>query len=190
MVLWPKTLRARRTRRKSKTTPCIVVIWLGNWTRAKRRRRNDSRHSTTFVFFFFFSSRRRHTRFDCDWSSDVCSSDLGADGQARVGARGHLSHLQRRLLGNGGRGLGAASAVRGRAASWAHFGRARARRGRGAWSRRVDGDPGLALARARESTWRTHLAARPRPWPLGSSPDRSRSGRARARRGSGLLVGP
>src|SRR2546430_5580649 len=23
----------------------------------------------------FFSSRRRHTRFDCDWSSDVCSSD-------------------------------------------------------------------------------------------------------------------
>src|SRR2546430_7341553 len=29
-----------------------------------------------FVIFFFFSSRRRHTRFDCDWSSDVCSSDL------------------------------------------------------------------------------------------------------------------
>src|SRR2546430_4829473 len=28
-------------------------------------------------FVFFFSSRRRHTRFDCDWSSDVCSSDLG-----------------------------------------------------------------------------------------------------------------
>src|SRR5688572_28497542 len=29
-----------------------------------------------FFLFFFFSSRRRHTRFDCDWSSDVCSSDL------------------------------------------------------------------------------------------------------------------
>src|SRR2546427_2257781 len=28
------------------------------------------------MVFFFFSSRRRHTRFDCDWSSDVCSSDL------------------------------------------------------------------------------------------------------------------
>src|SRR5260370_23035072 len=28
------------------------------------------------LFFFFFSSRRRHTRFKCDWSSDVCSSDL------------------------------------------------------------------------------------------------------------------
>src|SRR5438034_4128119 len=29
-------------------------------------------------FFFFFSSRRRHTRSLCDWSSDVCSSDLVA----------------------------------------------------------------------------------------------------------------
>src|SRR2546427_9575073 len=29
-----------------------------------------------FFAIFFFSSRRRHTRFDCDWSSDVCSSDL------------------------------------------------------------------------------------------------------------------
>src|SRR3989475_5890796 len=28
------------------------------------------------VYNFFFSSRRRHTIFDCDWSSDVCSSDL------------------------------------------------------------------------------------------------------------------
>src|SRR5688572_33290531 len=32
--------------------------------------------SLFYVFIFFFSSRRRHTRFDCDWSSDVCSSDL------------------------------------------------------------------------------------------------------------------
>src|SRR5215813_3418223 len=29
------------------------------------------------MFFFFFSSRRRHTRCGRDWSSDVCSSDLG-----------------------------------------------------------------------------------------------------------------
>src|SRR5690242_4293063 len=27
-------------------------------------------------FEFFFSSRRRHTSLTCDWSSDVCSSDL------------------------------------------------------------------------------------------------------------------
>src|SRR5438034_10307270 len=32
-----------------------------------------------FFFFFFFSSRRRHTRSLCDWSSDVCSSDLGLE---------------------------------------------------------------------------------------------------------------
>src|SRR3989475_4766774 len=34
-----------------------------------------------YFIFFFFSSRRRHTRFDCDWSSDVCSSDLGVQGR-------------------------------------------------------------------------------------------------------------
>src|SRR4051812_50001107 len=38
-----------------------------------------------FVLFFFFSSRRRHTRLTCDWSSDVCSSDLGPLGPAVVG---------------------------------------------------------------------------------------------------------
>src|SRR2546430_1340620 len=36
----------------------------------------DRIDDATFVNVFFFSSRRRHTRFDCDWSSDVCSSDL------------------------------------------------------------------------------------------------------------------
>src|SRR2546427_6538759 len=48
---------------------------------------------------FFFSSRRRHTRFDCDWSSDVCSSDLldvgagrreGEQLQVHACAREHL----------------------------------------------------------------------------------------------------
>src|SRR6266480_7557781 len=33
--------------------------------------------TAVLTFFFFFSSRRRHTRLTCDWSSDVCSSDLG-----------------------------------------------------------------------------------------------------------------
>src|SRR6266481_5222711 len=39
------------------------------------------------MIFFFFSSRRRHTRWNCDWSSDVCSSDLdqrGKRGRATV----------------------------------------------------------------------------------------------------------
>src|SRR2546430_8340335 len=55
-----------------------------------------------YVTFFFFSSRRRHTRFDCDWSSDVCSSDLrglelGADHGDALGT-GQLEQLGRRLL--------------------------------------------------------------------------------------------
>src|SRR5436190_17104980 len=37
-----------------------------------------------FFFFFFFSSRRRHTRSLCDWSSDVCSSDLQTQGPDRA----------------------------------------------------------------------------------------------------------
>src|SRR2546430_6575296 len=36
-------------------------------------------HCVASSLLFFFSSRRRHTRFDCDWSSDVCSSDLHVD---------------------------------------------------------------------------------------------------------------
>src|SRR5256886_12766749 len=39
---------------------------------------SHTRRSNLYCFFFF-SSRRRHTRFDCDWSSDVCSSDLALD---------------------------------------------------------------------------------------------------------------
>src|SRR2546430_5636978 len=57
---------------------------------------------------FFFSSRSRHTRFDCDWSSDVCSSDLVeagycfflsmTDGVARAIARHGDEALRRDLL--------------------------------------------------------------------------------------------
>src|SRR5579859_8286390 len=59
---------------------------------AEGRKPNDS-HADCYQYFcvheyvtanghlhfhavFFFSSIRRHTIFDCDWSSDVCSSDL------------------------------------------------------------------------------------------------------------------
>src|SRR5260370_24358337 len=46
------------------------------------------------VQFFFFSSRRRHTRFKCDWSSDVCSSDLAQDKIALGRAREKLGHAR------------------------------------------------------------------------------------------------
>src|SRR6266481_8841556 len=40
--------------------------------------------------FFFFSSRRRHTRWNCDWSSDVCSSDLAEGNEYRA----YIEYLQ------------------------------------------------------------------------------------------------
>src|SRR4051812_48584005 len=44
-------------------------------------------HLVVAVFaVFFFSSRRRHTRLTCDWSSDVCSSDLLTPREALSGA--------------------------------------------------------------------------------------------------------
>src|SRR6266481_2076616 len=46
-------------------------------------------------FFFFFSSRRRHTRWNCDWSSDVCSSDLAAVGRPNLD---HLCHAGIRVV--------------------------------------------------------------------------------------------
>src|SRR2546430_4330344 len=46
----------------------FMLVVIGLIMRVKR---------SLYLLFFFFSSRRRHTRFDCDWSSDVCSSDLG-----------------------------------------------------------------------------------------------------------------
>src|SRR5437762_9886050 len=46
--------------------------------RLKRREGLSSLYTIVRSFvFFFFSSRRRHTRYIGDWSSDVCSSDLG-----------------------------------------------------------------------------------------------------------------
>src|SRR6266436_3354377 len=48
----------------------------------------------TYLFLFFFSSRRRHTRCSRDWSSDVCSSDLVANTDAR-----NLAHFEPVLRG-------------------------------------------------------------------------------------------
>src|SRR2546430_7641363 len=48
--------------------------------------------------FFFFSSRRRHTRFDCDWSSDVCSSDLLAAKGGVVQINYHSGFLSQEFL--------------------------------------------------------------------------------------------
>src|SRR6266481_9522778 len=60
------------------------------------------------VELFFFSSRRRHTRCNCDWSSDVCSSDLQVltlmqldfVAQARIAGAGAWRIITRHLLPN------------------------------------------------------------------------------------------
>src|SRR5438270_9325668 len=46
------------------------------------------------MVFVFFSSRRRHTRFDCDWSSDVCSSDLKAGAEIEAPAAGIVTDVK------------------------------------------------------------------------------------------------
>src|SRR5947207_9844887 len=48
---------------------------------------------------FFFSSRRRHTRSLCDWSSDVCSSDLVLDALVRGVATGEELAAEEQALG-------------------------------------------------------------------------------------------
>src|SRR5438132_8013704 len=50
----------------------------------------------SFFLFFFFSSRRRHTRSLCDWSSDVCSSDLRGRSVVRAEFCGSCSSQIRR----------------------------------------------------------------------------------------------
>src|SRR5260370_15805489 len=53
--------------------PALILVIFTTRTRDKIFQFNLSS-----VLCFFFSSRRRHTRFKCDWSSDVCSSDLNS----------------------------------------------------------------------------------------------------------------
>src|SRR5690606_40302948 len=53
----------------------LVYIGIAIWARAGSTSEFFLAHRS--VHPFFFSSRRRHTRFSRDWSSDVCSSDLG-----------------------------------------------------------------------------------------------------------------
>src|SRR5437899_9463167 len=51
--------------------------------------------------FFFFSSRRRHTRCLSDWSSDVCSSDLGEVGAEATRAAAGMVAPQAESTGPG-----------------------------------------------------------------------------------------
>src|SRR5256886_10325872 len=74
---------------------------------------------------FFFASRRRHTRFDCDWSSDVCelprSSQVaghiaGGGAPGSLGVRSRDSGTRPRSVGAGGPAAGPAGIPGGGAA--------------------------------------------------------------------------
>src|SRR6266853_5251649 len=85
-----------------------------------------------FFIFFFFSSRRRHTRFDCDWSSDVCSSDLDVLGVLEASGYGVLQ-----LPPKGGHAL-LLAVIADQVAEYAHHGYAVVAVG-------VRGEPGEGL---------------------------------------------
>src|SRR2546430_9043063 len=58
--------------------PCETLLRSTQSATGSSVKVRQNHESIVNVVFFFFSSRRRHTRFDCDWSSDVCSSDLSS----------------------------------------------------------------------------------------------------------------
>src|SRR5262245_66357851 len=55
----------------------------------------------SIIHFFFFSSRRRHTRCLSDWSSDVCSSDLGRKSTKKAASCAGRRAAGRRAAGGG-----------------------------------------------------------------------------------------
>src|SRR2546430_3974773 len=94
-----------------------VEQMLGSKSEAVMRLVRDEFWECYAVFLFFFSSRRRHTRFDCDWSSDVCSSDLLEHRPWRFsgGSRRRRSRATDRGVGRHGRNAWVTSCE-----SWVH----------------------------------------------------------------------
>src|SRR5207247_7863622 len=68
--------------------------------RSKRPSIACNRTRSTTPYHFFFSGRRRHTRSTRDWSTDVCSSDLGHlvvgldRYERRTPSRAHVHHVR------------------------------------------------------------------------------------------------
>src|SRR2546426_8580030 len=81
-----------------------VAVWRRNPRLAREKAAYPSEFTCCHVFglftlagwilrlnsLFFFSSRRRHTRFDCDWSSDVCSSDRSEEHTSELQSQSNL----------------------------------------------------------------------------------------------------
>src|SRR5467141_4068789 len=103
------------------------------------------------IVFLFFSSRRRHTRFKCDWSSDVCSSDLD-DAIAAAGPEIAL-HIETNPVGHAGAYL-AENATPGELALGPHIEGADVMRAVGIVGKTGIGDiKGLFVRRKRQAVW-------------------------------------
>src|SRR5256886_5835344 len=73
----------------------VLVLSQGRYFRAHRSGKRGALCVTIYLLDLFFSSRRRHTIFDCDLSSDVCSSDLLGDMDFKVtGTRQGVTSIQ------------------------------------------------------------------------------------------------
>src|SRR5260370_20952792 len=59
---------------------CLINYIAGAFSHQPEELKDSVSAKAGDLINFFFSSRRRHTRFKCDWSSDVCSSDLHSEG--------------------------------------------------------------------------------------------------------------
>src|SRR5688572_4113719 len=98
-----------------------------------------------FFFFFFFSSRRRHTRFDCDWSSDVCSSDLIIS-QRRGSSEQHAAQFPRSVQTRRRRYRAASKRFPSKRDRWYRVGKPA---GRPPKNRRFRVDPGTSRPRTK-----------------------------------------
>src|SRR2546430_11775409 len=76
---------------------CGNTLAVGTMEMQSVSRRRKPLSALAYVVFFF-SSRRRHTRFDCDWSSDVCSSDLLADSVRRFIRKDYDFESRRKIV--------------------------------------------------------------------------------------------
>src|SRR2546430_7864370 len=118
--------------------------------------------------FFFFSSRRRHTRFDCDWSSDVCSSDLVIVRGGPAGS-GHVTRQPRRGSCSVARGMDPvrSSAARPRASDAIPLPRPLPVGSAILWTPTVDGAPdaspyAIFITQSALAAVHAHVEAKPR----------------------------
>src|SRR6266481_7512561 len=74
----PVDVRQSERERAIESRILVVDDIAANRDLLERRLAREGHQVVTVESGFFFSSRRRHTSWNCDWSSDVCSSDLAA----------------------------------------------------------------------------------------------------------------